>query len=78
VCIAKITARIEAKTEAEPFAAQAHGMIFLLFFSKNFIPRGRGIPIRKPIGARPITLARYLILMSVNGKLEKKTGSKRR
>ena len=46
--IAKITAKIEPKTEAQPFTAQTHGIKADEISLTNVITKGKNIPIKYP------------------------------
>ncbi len=73
-CMAITTARIDAKTDAEPFTAHAHGISPISIFSKSLIPIGRGMPIKKPTGASKSTATTYLDQISVVLTKEKTRG----
>jgi len=49
---ASIIASIEARTEVQPFTAQAQGMSPPALSSSHLIPAGKGIPISMPKGKR--------------------------
>lgn len=49
--MASTTAMTEAQTEVAPLMPQSQGVMAEAFFEANFMPRGNGIPMKKPIGA---------------------------
>ena len=49
------TARTDASTDVTPLMPHNQGMRSFLLLSANLIPIGKGIPIRKPRGAKSKT-----------------------
>ena len=48
--MARNTASIDAQTEVAPFTPQNQGVISGSFFEASFIPSGKAVPMKKPMG----------------------------
>ena len=73
---ARIVGRMDPRTEAHPFTAHAHEIRGRREPVSVLTPRGKGMPIRKPRGARRTDVAKSLAAMGrpssggINGEIK--------